>query len=404
MPTPDDDRFNGLIFTLSYACIYFAAPVVYIGIVQAGLSDKLGASAAIANLPASTYSLGQVAPLFFSWLIPHRLERTTVVTANLITALGLAAVCLTLILPLPDGVRIAALSIQGLFQGLSGSTSHVFMIQCLGRGTTAVGRANALRRTFTITPIAAVAGSLLAQYVLNPGLPGVKYPWDFALLYGIGFPCILGVAMLSSRYRFAEIPEEPRQPLGRFLAVSIKSFFSDPALARVWIAYLLFYMSLGVTSNLSLYAKEALGRDPTDFSGITLAIRFGCKAIGGLAIGWIAVRHGFKVAALACMGLLAASGLWAWAVPGFPYLLSVGLLGAGELGGMYIPNLVATLSSVADGPRNLAINALATPVSSFAPVLHGWMTDRFGFASSFLFDVVTAIAGGLLIFGVKRKA
>ena len=59
------------------------------------------------------------------------------------------------------------------------STSFVFMMQCLRRGTSPEGLARTLQRTFTLTPICAVAGSLGAQYILNPGLPGIGFPHNF---------------------------------------------------------------------------------------------------------------------------------------------------------------------------------------------------------------------------------
>src|SRR5207247_7158137 len=85
-PTPGMDLANGRIFLLSYLLIYLAAPVTYIGVVQAALCDKLGTGATVANLPFAFYQLGQFAPILFAWLIPHSLERSTVVWANSLTA------------------------------------------------------------------------------------------------------------------------------------------------------------------------------------------------------------------------------------------------------------------------------------------------------------------------------
>ena len=61
--TEEMTRRNGAIFLLSFLLIYFAAPAIYIGIVQAALVDKLGASATMANLPLSMYKFGSFAPL-----------------------------------------------------------------------------------------------------------------------------------------------------------------------------------------------------------------------------------------------------------------------------------------------------------------------------------------------------
>ena len=40
-----------------------------------------------------------------------------------------------------------------------------------------------LKQTFTITPIAAVAGSLVAQWVLDPKFSFLEFPYDFAAIY-----------------------------------------------------------------------------------------------------------------------------------------------------------------------------------------------------------------------------
>ena len=140
MITPEADRKNGLIFIAHNGLLYFAAPVVYVGVVQAALADKLGASATVANLPASTYLLGALAPLILSFVLPHRLVRFTSVLAYLVTATLLGVVCILLFSPVSDTVRLAAVIGQGLIQGFSAYTSQVYTFQCLKRGHCHVNR------------------------------------------------------------------------------------------------------------------------------------------------------------------------------------------------------------------------------------------------------------------------
>lgn len=396
-PSAEDERRNTWVFTICYVFVYLAAPVLYVGVIQAALCDKLGASKALASLPASTYMLGQVAPLFFSWLVPYRLERSMVVWANLATAVLSGAVFVSLVLPMPPGVRILSVVLQGLLQGLSMSTSFVFMVQCLRRGTTAEGLARTLQRTFTITPVCAVAGSLGAQYILNPGLPGLRFPHDFALIYALAVPCSLGIALTARRFRLIPVEEQARPPLFQFLTSSVRSFFGNRALLLIWMAYVLWYSSHGATSNMTLYTREAMGREPSDFSALMMAIRFGCKAVGGFLLGWLALRAGLRGGALGCIALLAAGSAWAWMVPGAGYLFAFGLLGAGELGGAYLPNYVSSLSHPSESTRNIALMTLATPVSSFAPVLHGLLTQWYGFPASFAFGIAAAAAAFVLV-------
>ena len=117
--TEEMTRHNARVFLISYLLIYFAAPAVYIGIVQAALIDKLGASATMANLPLAGYKLGALAPLLLSWLLPHRLERNVVVWANVVTTVLLSLVFLSLALPVSNDLRITVIILQGLLQGLS---------------------------------------------------------------------------------------------------------------------------------------------------------------------------------------------------------------------------------------------------------------------------------------------
>ena len=100
--TPAMERNNGIIFFLSYILIYLAAPVTYIGIVQAALIDKLGANHMIASLPTSLVLLGGLGPLIFSWLIPYHRERSVIVWAYGINSSILALVFTTLIFPVSN--------------------------------------------------------------------------------------------------------------------------------------------------------------------------------------------------------------------------------------------------------------------------------------------------------------
>src|SRR5262245_7817519 len=117
---PEDDRHNGWVFTLCYALIYLSAPVLYVGVVQAALCDKLGASATIANLPASAYLFGSFAPILLAWKIPLRLEQSVIVWANTVTAVSLALVCVALALSLPASVQIPIVIGQSFIYGLFG--------------------------------------------------------------------------------------------------------------------------------------------------------------------------------------------------------------------------------------------------------------------------------------------
>ena len=218
------DRRNGSIYLASYLLSYLAAPVLWVGVVQAGLCDKLGASATVANLPTSAVFLGGVAPFFFSWLIPHRADRKVVVWSYGLTAASAGAVSLALFLPFSAATRIAAVVGQSLIVGFTAGTSFVYTWQCLGRGTTLAGRARILGLTYTLGPLCAVAGSLGAQFVLNGGISFLRFPYDFAVIYLMGFPTMGIAAFLASRYELCPMEDEQHPALHRYLIEGVKSF------------------------------------------------------------------------------------------------------------------------------------------------------------------------------------
>ncbi len=402
--TPAMDRRNGLLYLATYLFIYLAAPVSYIGVVQAALCDKLGASATIANLPSATYLLGGFAPLLLSLVVPHRWAQRVVVCANGLTAFFLGLVCLTLAARLPAWIPLTVLIAQGLLQGFTASTAQVFTFQCLARGTTIDGRNRAFQKTYFLTPVCAVGGSLGAQHILNGGFPAVRFPNDFAMLYAIGFVCMTAVTGFSMMYQLAPLADEPRVPLFQHLAESVRDYSRSRALVLLFLVYVLWNCALSITPNLSLYTREVLGRDPKELSGLIMAVRFGCKSIGGYLLGAIALRYGLRSSVMTASLLLAAGTVWGWGVPGYAFLLAFGFLGGGELGGAYIPNYGVSLSRAENTARNVSLLTLAQPVSSFSPALFGFLADRWGFGASFGLALLMALAAVYLTLRIRAAA
>jgi hypothetical protein len=399
--TPEMDRRNGRIYFLMTLLIYLAAPVVYIGVVQAALCHRLGANATTANLPAAAYLLGQLMPFICSWLVPHRLEKAATVWSSWAWATLITLVLVTLVTKQPAWVCVAAVSAQGLLQGITTSVMQVFSLQCLSRGTTFAGRARTLKWSFTLGPIAAVTSSMTAQYILNHGSAWTRFPLDFALIYFLGAPCIACSAWLSTRFQLPPLADEPRPPFLGFLAGSFRNYVFSRPLVLLFLAALLMNCTLAAISNFSLHTREAMGRTPEQAAGLVMVLRFACKAVGGYIIGAVAVRLGFRAGAIACISFLAAGAAWAGVVSGPGYLFAFGLLGMGELGWVYLPNYVIALSPVESGPRNFSILLLSNPAASFAPVLLGALTDHFGFAASVWFALGASVIALYLIRAIK---
>src|ERR1019366_7551086 len=331
--TPQMDRYNGWLYLLSYVLIFLSGPVDYVGAVQASLCDKLGSSHAVANLPAAIMTLGYIVPFLLSSKIPFRIERTVAVIASMVAAASMGIVCVALFLPFGKTVRVGALSFQGLILGLSTCTIDVYMLQCLRRGTTEKGRAWALEYTFALGPIMGIVGSLGTQFVLNGGIRSLPFPYDYDLVYLVAVPCMLGVALLSSRYKMLWIEEVQRPPLFRSMFKNVKSFVADRKLVLLWLAFFCWYVSLGNRGNLSLYTEESMRRSPSTLAGLSMALRFGGKSVGGFALGAVAARLGSFASSKLAIVLAGGALAWAWATHGYSYLFAFVLVGVAELGG-----------------------------------------------------------------------
>jgi len=397
------DRRNGNRYLWANLMSYLAAPVYYVDVTKAALFTKLGASHFIANMPASVNLLGNVAPIVFACLIPHRWERRMSALPSALIAGMLVLVGVMLIVPIDNQARIAAVLIECLLMGVLNSICQLYLWQCLVRGTSEMGCARALKLTFTLGPLAAVAGSLGTQFILRGGIPGLAFPRDFALVHLYAVPCAAFAAWQCSRFELRPLADGPRRPFLPDLWASIVDYGKSRVFVMLFLAYLIWNCALYSMANLSLYTEQAMHRDPAEFSGLILALRFGCKAIAGFGLGVLNMRYGFRAPLIATVALIALAMVWALVVPGYGYLGAFGLMGAGELAGCYFPNVVMVSSPLAAATRNLSLLNMATPLSSPSPALYGLITDRFGFRSSFVLTLVLALIALWLVFKLPNR-
>jgi len=238
--------------------------------------------------------LGNIAPLVFARYVPFRLEQSVLVWSSAVSALLLSIVGTVLVLPFSSGVRILAVILESLLYGLTASAQTVYLYQCLNRGTAPRSRAGILKLTFTLGPMAAVVGSLGSQWILNHGVKRFAYPFDFGFLYFFGAACMAVLALAATRFQLVPIEEERRPGLFAYLCASIREFRASRPLSNLWLSYSLWYASLAVVSNLSLYVQQAIGREPRFIVGAALALRFSGKALAGFIAGSLAQNRGFR--------------------------------------------------------------------------------------------------------------
>ena len=117
----------------------------------------------------------------------------------------------------------------------------------------------------------------------------------------------------------------------------------------------------------------------------------------GLVLGWILVRTHPRLGLLATTFLGLAGLVWALLVPEKWYLLSFGMLGAGELYGIYYQNYLISCSPTSMVRRNLAYASLLALPVTFGPVMFGLISDNYGLRCSIKVAAVLLASTVLLV-------
>ena len=182
-----------------------AAPVLYVGITQASLCDRLGADARTSNLPGTLFFAMTAMPALFAWLSP----RVSSLKRNLslfygTSALMLATLAVTLALPVSNQFKLAMIVLQGGVSGAVMPAAIALLWEVMGRGSDESRRGLALSMAFGAGPLLAVVGSFGQTALLGGDLfgwhfAGLAYPTNFIILFAAGVP-VMGLAAVFSQF------------------------------------------------------------------------------------------------------------------------------------------------------------------------------------------------------------
>ncbi|MBP85954.1 MAG: hypothetical protein CMJ64_04425 [Planctomycetaceae bacterium] len=454
--TESEQRRNMILFACCTGLQYLAAPVLYVGVTQASLCDHLGADDKLSNLPATFYFAMTAVPALIAWLFPYVsfLKRNLVACYSIVAAM-LAIMSASLIIPLPNNVRIGFVIVQGAVAGMAMPAAIAFLWEVIGRGTDQSRRGFALSLAFGVGPMLAVVGSLGSQLLLSGELGGVtleglKYPLNFAVLFAAGVPAMALAAFLSSRF-VVPLPkvDAVREPFSKvsglcagigigalaltfyYLEVAIlghgllvvagalfvhhfRDILSQRVLLLATIVTVLLYSGNTIPSNMNLYTSEVLGDLPEKYAGYQNTLRFAFKVVAGFLLGWILTKSNPKAGILLTGCIFIAAQVWAIFATGTAYLIAFGIYGAGELVGVYAPNYILSASRPSQLRRNMAFVTMLMAPAAPTGYLFGAISDyirennitAFGAASSpaFGFQASFAVCAAMMICGVVIAA
>ena len=225
-----EQRRNLVLFAACTGMQYLAAPVLYVGITQASLCDRLGADARTSNLPGTLFFAMTAMPAIIAWLSPRVASlKRNLMLCYATSAVMLAAMAITLALPIPTSIKIAMVILQGGISGAVMPAAIAFLWEVIGRGSAESRRGLALSLGFGAGPILAVLGSFGQDVLLGDHSKGAvggkairsvavdfasstsEIPdlSQFALLFAVGAP-VMGIAAFLSR--FFVVPPVDREP------------------------------------------------------------------------------------------------------------------------------------------------------------------------------------------------
>jgi len=392
---------NLVLYGVNVALVYLGAPVLYVGITQAALCERLGASKTVTNLPNTLYFWMTPLPVLVAWYFcAVRQLKPVLVAAYLAAAATGVVVTAALLHPVlleslasPTNWIIPALLFQAAVLGCALGVIATYQWEVIGRGVSPLRRGQALALAFGVGPIFAFLSSLAAQQVLTR----VAYPWNFANLFAATVPMMLLGAYLSTRF-VVPLPavEVARPPFVTGVLGGMEEYFGYRVILLAAIATVLVGSGYNIITNLAVFTKEAIGEAAEQYAGTQNALRFGFKIGAGLLLGWLLTRTHPKAGMLLTTSFCLASVLWALVVPGEWYLLSFGLMGAGELWGVYYPNYILCCSAKSRMRRNMAFTSMLYMLTGFSNLLFGALADRFSLRHSFVASLV--ILAGTLLF------
>ncbi len=415
---------NLILFAVCTGMQYLAAPVLYVGITQSALCEKLGANARVSNLPATLYFAMTATPVLLAWLSPQvRSLRRNLALCYGMSGVMLGFIAITLALPISDRTKLAVVALQGALTGALMPAAIAFLWEIVSRGSDQSKRGLALALGFGFGPILAVIGSLGQTALLGGSLFGIdftgtRYPGNFITLFALGAPILLGTSLVAQFFVVPPVDQEtPREPLSAVvgLLVGLPLMLFSIALMQLadqyqqswlrWLAYMavggcvagfvyhfrillsdrvllvativtiLVYAGNMIPSNMNLYSAEALGAAPEKYAGLQNTLRFSFKVVAGLFLGWLLMKTNPRAGLIATACVFLTAQVWAMFATGTWYLVAFGIYGAGELIGVYAPNYIVSASRKSDLRRNAAFLTLLMAPAAPAGYLFGSIVD-----------------------------
>lgn len=412
-PPPVDDcplpvalqNRNIWCFAIFWGVYYLAAPVSYVGLPHANLLKALGNNDFISNLPSAVYSWLIAVPIIVAWIFPQPryLKPLGLIAVGLMVTIT-ASVAVTLGSGASSQGTTAVVIAHGAVFGAANGILLTTMWDFLRRGVSTSRRGKALGLTFGVGPLLACVGALLQDALFGGTLLGgrtfgLEFPNNYLAMFAAVAPLFLIAGLAVAMFRIPITTEDSSNtgtPLSE-IAAGIRQFVTNRNVLFAVLIYVIVYSGgNSIFQNVSLHAKTVLG-EQSNTLGLQSFLRFGFKAVAGVMLGWLLATASPRATLLATTSILLIGMTWALTSTGWWFMLTFGILGAGELFGAYFPNYVTTASRKAFVRINMAYLSVLTALTGFSSMIFGKISDNFGRIASFYTAAALLVTGLVLI-------
>jgi hypothetical protein len=385
---------NIICYAVFWSIYYLSAPVSYVGLTHANLLKALGNTDTINNLPAAMYQWLAVLPVLMAWVFPQPRYLKPLALASMgVMAAMTAAVAVTLWSGASSAVSTWVVVAHGAVFGAANGVLITTLWDFLRRGVATKRRGPALGFTYSIGPLFACVGAVLQDALFQGRLLrgvslGLQFPDNYMVMFGGVAPMLLAAMLLIAAFAIpahSEATDDNRRLSRAVLAdlfgevvAGLRQFiYNKPVLMAVGLYIVVASGGNAIFSNVSLHAKDVLG-ETTETLGLQSFLRFGFKAVAGGLLGWLLARTSPRATLLATTSILLLGMGWALTSRGWWFMVTFGLLGAGELYGAYFPNYVTTASPKPVVRLNMAYLSVLGALIGFASLALGMISDVFG--------------------------
>jgi MFS family permease len=403
LPVERQNR-NIALYALYWGIAYLSAPVSYIGLTHANLLKELGNTDTVCNRPSSAYLWMSVVPVVMAWLLPEpRHIKPLALSAIGAMAAATVGVAVTLASDASATVTTWLVIAHGAVYGGANGIILTSLWDMLRRGVSTSRRGRALGAAFGIGPLFACVGALLQDALFQGQLLGgwsfgLNFPFNYLAMFAAVAPLLLVKGAVIALFTLPDAAgsqpsttsTSPPDALQEIKS-GLRQFVGNRAVLYAVLIYVIVYSGgNAIFANVSLHAKDVLGRE-TDTLGVQSFLRFGFKAVAGAGLGWLLATASPRATLVTTTSILLIGMGWALGSSGQWFLLTIGVMGAGELFGAYFPNYVTTASEKSFVRLNMAYLSLLSVLIGFSPVAFGKISDLYGRKASF------GVAAGMLV-------